>query len=116
MACDRWLLTHGASVLKPYRSYLSDTRYFVAGMSQITSYSLALLKLMDESYESTGQPFLGIAKRVGVESSTFNLPAHKVLLALITHAQSPESIAREMLFELGKCKNSIVETLGLLFR
>ena len=90
--------------------------YFVAGMSQVTSYSLALLKRMDESYESTGHPFLGIAKRVGVESSTFNLPAHKVLQALITHAQSPESIAKELLFELGKCGNTLVESLGLLFR
>jgi hypothetical protein len=113
-ARGRWLLTHGASVLKPYLSDSLLRRGIL--MSQITSYSLALLKLMDESYKSTGQPFLGIAKRVGVESSTFNLPAHKVLLALITHAQSPDSIAREMLVELGNCGNSLVETLGLLFR
>jgi hypothetical protein len=83
-------------------------------MSQVTSYPLALLKLMDESYESTGQPPLGIARRVGVESSTFDLPAHKILQALITHAQSPETIAKELLIELGKCGNGFVETLGLL--
>jgi len=83
-------------------------------MSQVASYPLALLKLMDESYESTGQPPLGIARRVGVESSTFDLPAHKILQALITHAQSPETIAKELLIKLGKCGNGLVETLGLL--
>jgi hypothetical protein len=85
-------------------------------MSQITSYPLALLKLMDEGFQSTKHPPLGIATRVGVESSTFDLPAHKILLALITYAQSPEIFANEILFELGKCGNPIVETLGLLFR
>ena len=82
-------------------------------MSQVTSYSLALLKLMEES---TGQPPLGIARRVGVESLTFDLPAHKILQALITHSQSPETIAKELLIELGKCGNGLVETLGLLLR
>ena len=76
-------------------SPFAGTHYFVAGMSQVTSYSLALLKLMDERYESTRQPPLGIARRVGAESSTFDMPAHKILLALITHAQSPETIAKE---------------------
>ena len=86
--------------------------HFVAGMSQVTSYSLALLKLMDERYESTRQPPLGIARRVGAESSTFDMPAHKILIALITHAQSPETIAKELLIEIGKCGNGLVEALG----
>ncbi|KAF8338495.1 hypothetical protein F5887DRAFT_1077834 [Amanita rubescens] len=81
-------------------------------MSQVTSYPLTLLKLMDERYESTGQPPLGIARRVGVESSTFDLPAHKILQALITHAQSPETIAKELLIKLGKCGNGHVKTLA----
>ena len=85
-------------------------------MAQVTSYSLALLKLMDESYESTGKPPLGIVRRVGVESSTFDLPAHKILQALIIHALSPETIAKEFLIELGTCGNRLVETLGLLLR
>ncbi len=85
-------------------------------MSQIASYPLALLKLMDEGYGSTGQPPLGIAERYGVESSAFNVPAHKILQALITHAPSPKTIAKELLFELGKCGNALVETLGVLLR
>jgi hypothetical protein len=84
--------------------------------SQVTSYSLALLNLMDEGDGSTGQPPLGIAKHYGVQSSAYNLPAHKILQALITHAPSPETIAKEFLFELGKCENVVVVTLGMLLR
>jgi len=69
---------------------------YVAGMRQVTSYPLALLKLVDESYEQNGQPLLGKAKRLGVNSSTFDVPVHKILAALITHAQSPETIAKEL--------------------
>ncbi len=116
--CHLTEFTRGTSFQDTRDLHLSgcgDTHY-LAGMSQVTSHPLALLKLMDESYESTGQPPLGIARHVGVESSTFNLPAHKILQALITHAQSPETIAKELLIELGKCGNGLVETLGLLLR
>ena len=84
-------------------------------MSQVASYPLALLKLMDEGDGSTKQPPLGIAKRHGVELSAYNVPAHKMLQALITHAPSPTTIAKKFLFELGKCGNALVETLGVLF-
>ena len=58
---------------------------------------------------------LGLAKRAGAESSTFNLPAHTLLKALITHAPSSATIAKEFLSELGKCGDPLVETLGVLF-
>jgi hypothetical protein len=83
-------------------------------MSQVASYPLALLKLMDEDYGSTKQPPLGIAKRYGVQSSAYNVPAHKIMQALITHAPSPKTIAKEFLFELGKCGNVLVVALGVL--
>ncbi|KAF8633762.1 hypothetical protein AX15_001268 [Amanita polypyramis BW_CC] len=81
-------------------------------MSQVASYPLALLKLMDEGDGSTGQPSLGIAKRYGVESSAYNVPAHKMLQALITYAPSPQTIAKEFLFELRKCENVLAVTLA----
>ena len=83
--------------------------------SQVSAYPLALLKLMDKGSEgSTAQPPLGIARRIGAESSTFNIPAHILLKALITHALSPETMAKEFLVELGKCGNALVEKLGVL--
>ena len=85
-------------------------------MSQVTSYPLALLKLMDEGEVSTDQPPLGISKRLGVESSAYNVPAHEILQALITHAPSPKTIAKEFLFELGKCGIVPVARLGVLLR
>ncbi|KAI6117319.1 hypothetical protein EDD17DRAFT_1881031 [Pisolithus thermaeus] len=44
----------------------------------------------------------------------FNLPAHRLLKALLTHSPSPKTIAKEFLRELGKCGNPLVETLGVL--
>ena len=84
--------------------------------SQVPSYPLALLNLMDEGYVSTGEPPLGTATRFGVESSMFNLPAHRLLQALLTHSPSPTTIAKEFLRELGKCGNPLVEKLGVLLR
>ena len=86
--------------------------------SQVASYPLALLELMDKYHGSTAQPPLGIARRIGAQTSTFNVPAHRSLKALITHAPSPgqENIAKEFLFELGKCGNALIGTLGGLLR
>lgn len=81
-------------------------------MSQVPSYPLALLKLMNEGDGSTGQPPLGISKRLGLESSAYNVPAHIILQALITHAPSPKTIAKEFLRELGQCGNSLIKTLA----
>ena len=85
-------------------------------MTQVANYPLALLKLMDEVNEYTKELPLGMAERFGADSSKFNVPAHKILQALITHAPSPQKIASEFLFELGKCGNALVETLGVLLR
>ena len=66
---------------------------------------------------STDNLPLGTATRAGVESSTkFHVPAHRLLEALIHHAPSPDTIAREFLVELGKCGISVVKTLGSMFR
>ncbi|KAI6122895.1 hypothetical protein EDD16DRAFT_1569460 [Pisolithus croceorrhizus] len=80
--------------------------------SQVPSYALALLNLMEEGYVSSGDLPLGIATRLGVESSMFDLPAHRILKALLTHSPSPKTIAKEFLRELGKCANPLVETLA----
>ena len=84
--------------------------------SQVARYSLALLDLMDKDDGSTTQPPLGIARLIGAESSVLNVPAHRLLKALIAHAPSQETIAKEFLVELGKCGNTLVETLGVLLR
>lgn len=85
-------------------------------MSQVPSYPLALLDLMEDDYVSTGKPPLGIATRFGVESSMLNVPAHRTLQALLTHSPSPKTIAKEFLRELGQCGNSLIKTLGVLHR
>ena len=84
--------------------------------SQVASYPLALLELMDQDDRCTAQPPLGIPRRIGAESSVFNIPAHRLLKALITHAPSQETVAKEFLVELGKCGNALVQTLGVLVR
>ena len=85
--------------------------------SQVASYALALLELMDQDDGSTGaQPPLGITRRIGAESSVFNVPSHRLLKALITHTPSQEIVAKEFLVQLGKCGNALVQTLGVLVR
>ena len=84
--------------------------------SQVPSYPLALLNLMEEGFVSAGKPPLGIATRFGVESSMFKVPAHRLLQALLIHSPSPQTIAKEFLRELGKCGNPLVKTLGVLHR
>jgi hypothetical protein len=83
------------------------------GSRLLAPYPLALLQLVKEE-GSTEIPFLGIAKRVGVEYSMYNLPARGFLEALINYAPSPETMAREFLLELGKCGMPVVEALGLI--
>jgi hypothetical protein len=82
--------------------------------SRLAPYPLALLQLMHEEEGSTENPPLGIAKRIGVEKSAYNLPAHKLLAALISYTPSPGTMAREFLVELGKCEMPAVEALGLI--
>ena len=86
-------------------------------VSQVASYPLTLLELMDEDDGFTARP-LGIAERIGSESSAFDVPAHRLLNALITHEPSPgkDNIVKEFLFELGKCGNVLVKRLGGLLR
>jgi hypothetical protein len=69
---------------------------------------------MDEGDGFTGRPPLGTARHVGTASSAFDIPAHRLLQALLTHAPSPEPISKELLVQLGKCGNAVVETLGML--
>jgi hypothetical protein len=86
------------------------------GSSLLATYPLALLQLMEGEEGSAENPPLGIATRVGVEKSVFAVPAHRLLQALMEHAPSPDTIAREFLVELGKCGIPSVETLGALLR
>ncbi|KAF5379073.1 hypothetical protein D9615_005978 [Tricholomella constricta] len=79
-------------------------------ISPLLSYPLALLKLMEQ--ETNVAP-LGMARRVGTATSTFDVPAHNLLLALLEHAPSPENIiAKEVLVELGGCGNETVVLLA----
>ena len=57
-------------------------------------------------------PSLGIAKRIGTETSTFDLPVHKLLQAVIKHSPSRETVAQEFLVELAKCEIEAVRNPG----
>ncbi|KAF8523340.1 hypothetical protein BU17DRAFT_86082 [Hysterangium stoloniferum] len=74
-----------------------------------SSHVLALLSLMGKQEDVMDNPPLGIARRIGATTSTFDVPAHKLLQAVIEHSPSPETIAREFLVELGKCEIVIVK-------
>ena len=78
-------------------------------------YPLALLELMNQQEDAVENPPLGIAKRAGVEVSVFNIPAHRLLKALINHSPSPEAMAKEFLKELGKCGVDSVSQFGEVF-
>jgi hypothetical protein len=75
-------------------------------------YPLALLDLMNEQDGAAENPPLGFAKRAGLETSVFNMPAHRILKALIDHSPSPEAMAKEFLKELSKCGIEIVHQFG----
>ncbi|KIK74637.1 hypothetical protein PAXRUDRAFT_835932 [Paxillus rubicundulus Ve08.2h10] len=78
----------------------------------LAPYPLALLQLMIREEASAENLPLGTATRVGVERSAYNVPAHHFLEALIRHAPSPDTIAREFLVELGRCRILVVESLA----
>ena len=51
---------------------------------ELAPYPLALLELIREQAPADSLP-LGMATRVGLEKSAFNVPAHRFLEALINH-------------------------------
>ena len=79
-------------------------------------YALALLTLMgDQEGVDNENPPLGMAVCWETQSSIYNLPAHRLLQALIEHPPTPEAnqaIAQQFFTELAKCENSIVIELG----
>ncbi|KAH9963117.1 hypothetical protein BC827DRAFT_1193455 [Russula dissimulans] len=77
----------------------------------LESYILELLEFIGKKDNSMENPPLGFARRAGAETSTFDVPAHKLLKALIEHSPSPETVAREFLVELVKCEISAVKEL-----
>jgi len=78
----------------------------------LASYVLALLNLMGRQEDVIDSPPLGTAGPVGSETSTFDVPAHKLLQAIIEHSLSPEKITHEFLCELAKCGVSAVKDFG----
>ncbi|KAF8524063.1 hypothetical protein BU17DRAFT_85098 [Hysterangium stoloniferum] len=70
---------------------------------------LALLRLMGKQENVMDNPPLGTARRIGATTSTFDVPAHKLLQAVIEYSPSPETIAREFLVELSKCGIVVVK-------
>ncbi|KAI9510199.1 hypothetical protein F5148DRAFT_1374659 [Russula earlei] len=77
----------------------------------LATYILALLELMGNQDSSVDNPPLGLARRAGATSSTFDVPALKLLHALIEHSPSPETMSRELIVELAKCEISAVKQL-----
>ncbi|KAF8313010.1 uncharacterized protein EI90DRAFT_3136974 [Cantharellus anzutake] len=68
----------------------------------LESYALVLLKVMGKR-NNVEHPLLGFASRNGTQSSTFNVPAHKLLEAVIEYSPSSETITGEFSVELRKC-------------
>jgi hypothetical protein len=75
-------------------------------------YPRALLALMGKENDIMENPPLGTAGHLGTQTSTFDVPAHKLLQAVIEHSLSPEIIAQEFLVELGKCEIVAVKKSG----
>lgn len=80
----------------------------------LAEYPLALLNLMEKDEKSATNPPLGIAKRIGSQRPIYDLPAHRFLLALISNAPSPDTIAKEFLKTLHGCNIPAVVKLGTL--
>jgi len=78
----------------------------------LESYVLELLKLIGRQDDAMENPPMGFARRAGAETSTFDVPAHKLLQALIEHSPSPKTMAREFLVELVRCEDLAVKELG----
>jgi hypothetical protein len=76
------------------------------------SYVLALLALVKNQEDVNDNPALGIAIRHDTDTSSFNMPAHKLLGLLIEHSPSPETIARLFIAELARCEIPAVKDLG----
>ena len=77
------------------------------------SYALALLKLMgNQEGANEDNPPLGWALHLETQSSVYSQTAHKLLQALIEHSPSPETVAQQVLTELGKCDNASVAGFG----
>ena len=85
-----------------------------ATMTPAQSHPLALLGLMDE--DKSVQNFLGIAIRAGFSSTSYRVPAHKLLRALIWYSPAPETIVAEFLEVLERCGGVPLRDLGLVFR
>jgi hypothetical protein len=78
-------------------------------------YALALLTLWRDANGPGENPPLGWALRYETSTSTFNLPAHRLLQALIEHPPSPAAdqvVARRFMTELLLCGNPAVINLG----
>ena len=74
----------------------------------LQSYVQSLLTLMGED----GSKPLGMALRWDTQTSKYNLPADRVLQAMVKHALSPQTVAQQFMTELGKCKIAAVISLG----
>jgi hypothetical protein len=81
----------------------------------LASYPLTLLKLIGKQEDAAKNPPLGISKRLGVETSAFNVAAHRLLKAVIEYSPSPATVAQEFLVELGKCGIPVVKEYGESF-
>jgi hypothetical protein len=75
------------------------------GLAMTGTLCAGALAAMEEQSKSNGNPPLGDAKRIGVETSMFTVQAYLLLRALIEYSQSPDVIAAEFLVELVKCGN-----------
>ena len=75
----------------------------------LASYALALLNSMGRQEDLIP---LGNARLVGSQTSTFDVPAHRILQALLEHSPSPQTIAQEFLAELAKCQVLAVNDSG----
>jgi hypothetical protein len=69
----------------------------------LQSYALALLNLMARQENAIDNLPLGTARCIRAQTSTLDVPARKLLQAVIQYSPCPEKMARQFLVALEKC-------------
>lgn len=81
----------------------------------LRSYALTLLTLIGNQQDAEKNPLFGEAMRLDTGHTIYRQTSHRVLQALIEYSPSPETIVKQFLAGLMKCRISAVATLGDAF-
>ncbi|KAI0272146.1 hypothetical protein BGY98DRAFT_167201, partial [Russula aff. rugulosa BPL654] len=91
---------------------ISHTSTMESDQNTLRSYALTLLTLIGNQQNVEENPLFGEAMRLDTGHTIYRQTSHRVLQALIEYSPSPETIVKQFLEGLMKCKISDVETLA----